>query len=81
MAEGLSGIVVVGGSPGGSPVGAGADAPGGSFNGPLIPHPAIASTAAQAMIAAMDRRNIRNTVYDIITQVRRSLARRGRRFR
>ena len=81
MPEGLSGSVVVGGEPGGSPVGAGADLPGGSLSGPLMPHPAIASTAAQAMITTMERRNIPNTVYDIITQMRRSLSRRGWCFR
>ena len=67
VSEGLPGIVV-GGAPGGSPVGAGADLPGGSFRGPLMPQPATASTAVQAMIAAMERRNIRNSVDDTFMQ-------------
>ena len=76
VSEGLPGIVV-GGAPGGRPVGAGADLPGGSFRGPLIPQPATASTAAQAMIAAMERRNIRNSVDDTFMRLRRSLSRRS----
>jgi hypothetical protein len=67
VSEGLPGIVV-GGAPGGRPVGAGADLPGGSFKGPLMPQPATASTVAQAMIAAMERRNIRNSVDDTFMQ-------------
>jgi hypothetical protein len=73
--------VVVGITPGGWPVGAGADWPGGSRNGPLTPHPEIVTKAAQAIIAVMERRNIGNTVHDIFTQVRESLSRRRRYLR
>src|SRR5262249_46773676 len=57
-----AGVVVgdsVGTVPGGVPVGAGADTPGGSRNGPLMPQPASAIALAQAMNTATERRNIR----------------------
>ena len=47
---GLSDIVVVGVAPGGRPVGAGADLPGGSFKGPLIPHPGSASSESPHLV-------------------------------
>jgi hypothetical protein len=54
--------IVVGATPGGNPVGAGADFPGGSLSGPLMPHPTSARSAVQAMMAAMERRNMPNSV-------------------
>jgi hypothetical protein len=74
-------VVVMGAAPGGRPVGSGADLPGGSLSGPLMPHPTTASTAAQAMIAAVERRNIRNSVDDTFMQLRQSLSRRSRLLR
>jgi hypothetical protein len=63
VSEGFPGIVA-GATPGGSPVGAGADLPGGSLSGPLMPHPTSARSAVQAMIATMERRNMPNSVND-----------------
>jgi hypothetical protein len=54
----LGGNVVGGTAPGGRPVGAGAVAPGGNFNGPLMPHAASIDSAAQKMMAATERGNI-----------------------
>jgi hypothetical protein len=64
VSEGFPGIVV-GATPGGSPVGAGADLPGGSLSGPLMPHPTSATSAVQAMIAGMERRKMPDSVNGI----------------
>jgi hypothetical protein len=61
VSEGFPGIVA-GATPGGSPVGAGADFPAGSFSGPLMPHPTSARSVAQAMMAGIERRNMPNSV-------------------
>src|SRR5205814_8738950 len=54
----FGGSVVGGTAPGGNPVGAGAVAPGGSFNGPLMPQLASTNAPAQMIMAAMKRNDI-----------------------
>jgi hypothetical protein len=60
----FGGSVVGGTAPGGSPVGAGAVAPGGSLNGPLMPQLASTNAPAQTIMAAMKRNDIGTLSHD-----------------